>query len=188
MNLLDPFTGPFANIIVILFLSNLVVAGRARSRPSLHLSAGCIFVFQRIPCITNLSRSPCYLENRQQTGVGALSSIADVTNLSNRYPPERDFGYVVLYYCMEIAMLCVALRSLVSRTVQDFFRRWLQHNSQLCCCNIFVLLQEVESCWTTGRVSAVQRPECNRYFLLFFLSLSKIIQTNLTSYLLVVVL
>jgi hypothetical protein len=91
-----------------MFVSILVVVGRARSRPSLHLSAGCLLVFQRIPCITNLPRSPCYLEDRQQTGVGTLSSIADVTNLSNRYPPERDFGYVVLLCGNNAALRCVA--------------------------------------------------------------------------------
>ena len=153
-------------MIIVLFVSILVVSGRTWSRPSLHLSAGCIFVFQRISCITNLPRSPCYLEDRQQTGVGTLSSIADVTNLSNWYPPERDFGYVILYYYVEkySVLRCVALRSLVSRTVQDLFRRWLQHNSQLWSYDTFAFLQEAESCWTTGRVSiVVQWTECNSY-------------------------
>jgi hypothetical protein len=61
-------------------------------------------------------------------------------------------------------LLCLALRSLVSRTVQDLFRRWLQHNSQLWSYDTFALLQEAESCWTTGRVSVVvQWTECNSY-------------------------
>lgn len=70
------------------------IAGRSRSRSRLHLSARCILVFQGISCIANLPRRSCHLEDGQQTGVGTLPSIANVPNISNRYPPKRDTRYV----------------------------------------------------------------------------------------------